>query len=126
MQKLQSRSGRQEKNLIIVFTIAAQDAPTSHSAVLYHTQTGHLMITRISNKKSKCCVLVDTKVIAKGTDRFLLLVWEMRYRVFEARATHYHLFTVTKRKFSMGSLDDGSTNTSKWDLHNTGHGNLQH
>ena len=56
------------ENLIIVPTIAAQDAPTSHSAVLYHEDGSFDDYAYF--KQSPSVVMVDTKVVAKAPTRF--------------------------------------------------------
>ena len=58
------------ENLIIVPTIAAQDAPTSHSAVLYHEDGSFDDYAYF--KQSPSVVMVDTKVVAKAPTRFLV------------------------------------------------------
>lgn len=74
------------KNLIIVPTIAATDAPTSHSAVIY-TEDGAFddYAYFIQNPQ---VVLVDTEVIAKAPTRFLVSgMGDALSTYFEARAT---------------------------------------
>lgn len=72
--------------LIIVPTIAATDAPTSHSAVLY-TPDG-AFDDYAYFKQSPSVVLVDTTVIAKAPTRFLVSgMGDALSTYFEARAT---------------------------------------
>lgn len=72
--------------LIIVPTIAATDAPTSHSAVLY-TEDG-AFDSYAYFKQSPSVVLVDTGVIAKAPVRFLVSgMGDALSTYFEARAT---------------------------------------
>lgn len=74
------------KALIIVPTIAATDAPTSHSAVLY-TPDGSFDDYAYFNQ-SPSVVLVDTAVIAKAPTRFLVSgMGDALSTYFEARAT---------------------------------------
>ncbi|NLL76083.1 MAG: glycerol dehydrogenase [Clostridiales bacterium] len=73
-------------NLIIVPTIAATDAPTSHSAVLY-TPDGSFDDYAYF-KQNPNVVLVDTAVIAKAPVRFLVSgMGDALSTYFEARAT---------------------------------------
>ncbi|NSS85335.1 glycerol dehydrogenase [Enterococcus faecalis] len=75
------------ENLIIVPTIAAQDAPTSHSAVLYHEDGSFDDYAYF--KQSPSVVMVDTKVVAKAPTRFLVAgMGDALSTYFEARATH--------------------------------------
>lgn len=75
------------EKLIIVPTIAAQDAPTSHSAVLYHEDGSFDDYAYF--KQSPSVVLVDTKVVAKAPTRFLVAgMGDALSTYFEARATH--------------------------------------
>ena len=75
----------QGENLIIVPTIAATDAPTSHSAVLY-TPEGEFDDYAYF-KQSPSVVLVDTTVIAKAPTRFLVSgMGDALSTYFEARA----------------------------------------
>ena len=75
----------QGDNLIIVPTIAATDAPTSHSAVLY-TPDG-AFDDYAYFKQSPSVVLVDTTVIAKAPTRFLVSgMGDALATYFEARA----------------------------------------
>lgn len=72
--------------LIIVPTIAATDAPTSHSAVLY-TPDG-AFDDYAYFKQSPSVVLIDTTVIAKAPTRFLVSgMGDAVSTYFEARAT---------------------------------------
>ncbi|MBY0754109.1 glycerol dehydrogenase [Clostridium sardiniense] len=72
--------------LIIVPTIAATDAPTSHSAVLY-TEDG-AFDDYAYFKQSPSVVLVDTTVIANAPTRFLVSgMGDALSTYFEARAT---------------------------------------
>ena len=74
------------ENLIIVPTIAATDAPTSHSAVLY-TEEGEFDDYAYF-KQSPSVVLVDTKIIANAPTRFLVAgMGDALSTLFEARAT---------------------------------------
>ncbi len=76
----------QGDNLIIVPTIAATDAPTSHSAVIY-TEDGAFEYYAFL-KNSPSVVLIDTKVIAKAPTRFLVSgMGDAVSTYFEARAT---------------------------------------
>ncbi|MCP1109992.1 glycerol dehydrogenase [Lachnospiraceae bacterium PF1-21] len=72
--------------LIIVPTIAATDAPTSHSAVLY-TPDG-AFDDYAYFKQSPSVVMIDTTVIAKAPTRFLVSgMGDALSTYFEARAT---------------------------------------
>ena len=72
--------------LIIVPTIAATDAPTSHSAVLY-TEEG-AFDDYAYFKQSPSVVLIDTTVIANAPVRFLVSgMGDALSTYFEARAT---------------------------------------
>lgn len=74
------------ENIIIVPTIAATDAPTSHSAVLYTTDGAFDDYAYF--KQSPSVVLVDTKVIANAPTRFLISgMGDALSTYFEARAT---------------------------------------
>ncbi|MGY3750952.1 glycerol dehydrogenase [Vagococcus acidifermentans] len=74
------------ENLIIVPTIAATDAPTSHSAVLY-TEDGEFDDYAYF-KQSPSVVMVDTKIIANAPTRFLVAgIGDALSTLFEARAT---------------------------------------
>ena len=76
----------QGEALIIVPTIAATDAPTSHSAVLY-TPDG-AFDDYAYFKQSPSVVLIDTTVIAKAPTRFLVSgMGDALSTYFEARAT---------------------------------------
>lgn len=73
-------------NLIVVPTIAATDAPTSHSAVLY-TEDG-AFDDYAYFKQNPSVVLVDTEIIAKAPTRFLVAgMGDALSTYFEARAT---------------------------------------
>ena len=73
--------------LIIVPTIAATDAPTSHSAVLY-TPEGEFDDYAYF-KQSPSVVLVDTTIIANAPTRFLVAgMGDALSTLFEARATN--------------------------------------
>lgn len=72
--------------LIIVPTIAATDAPTSHSAVLY-TEDGSFDDYAYF-KQSPSVVLIDTTIIANAPTRFLVSgMGDALSTYFEARAT---------------------------------------
>ncbi len=72
--------------LIIVPTIAATDAPTSHSAVIY-TEDGKFQDYAYF-KQNPSVVLVDTRVIASAPTRFLVAgMGDALSTYFEARAT---------------------------------------
>lgn len=72
--------------LIIVPTIAATDAPTSHSAVMY-TEDG-AFDDYAYFKQSPSVVLIDTEIIAKAPTRFLVSgMGDALSTYFEARAT---------------------------------------
>lgn len=72
--------------LIIVPTIAATDAPTSHSAVLYTPEGA--FDDYAYYKQSPSVVLVDTTVIALAPTRFLVAgMGDAMSTYFEARAT---------------------------------------
>ena len=72
--------------LIIVPTIAATDAPTSHSAVLYSPDGAFDDYAYF--KQSPSVVLIDTAVIAKAPTRFLVSgMGDALSTYFEARAT---------------------------------------
>lgn len=73
-------------NLIIVPTIAATDAPTSHSAVLY-TEDG-AFDDYAYFKQSPSVVMVDTRIIANAPTRFLVSgMGDALSTYFETRAT---------------------------------------
>lgn len=75
----------QGEALIIVPTIAATDAPTSHSAVLY-TEDG-AFDDYAYFKQSPSVILIDTTVIAKAPVRFLVSgMGDALSTYFEARA----------------------------------------
>jgi glycerol dehydrogenase len=72
--------------LIIVPTIAATDAPTSHSAVLYTPEGAFDDYAYF--KQSPSVVLIDTQVIANAPTRFLVSgMGDALSTYFEARAT---------------------------------------
>lgn len=72
--------------VIIVPTIAATDAPTSHSAVLYTPEGAFDDYAYFSQSPS--VVMVDTAVIAKAPTRFLVSgMGDALSTYFEARAT---------------------------------------
>lgn len=72
-------------NLIIVPTIAATDAPTSHSAVLYTDEGAFESYAYF--KQSPSVVLIDTEVVAKAPVRFLVSgMGDALSTYFEARA----------------------------------------
>lgn len=72
--------------LIIVPTIAATDAPTSHSAVLYTPEGAFDDYAYF--KQSPGVVLIDTTIIAKAPTRFLVSgMGDALSTYFEARAT---------------------------------------
>lgn len=72
--------------LIIVPTIAATDAPTSHSAVLYTPEGAFDDYAYF--KQSPSVVMIDTTVIAKAPTRFLISgMGDAMSTYFEARAT---------------------------------------
>jgi glycerol dehydrogenase len=76
----------QGEHLIIVPTIAATDAPTSHSAVLY-TEEG-AFDDYAYFKQSPDVILIDTTVIAMAPTRFLVSgMGDALSTYFEARAT---------------------------------------
>jgi glycerol dehydrogenase len=76
----------QGEALIIVPTIAATDAPTSHSAVLYTPDGAFDEYAYF--KQSPSVVLVDTAVVAKAPTRFLVSgMGDALSTYFEARAT---------------------------------------
>ncbi len=76
-----------KSRLIIVPTIAATDAPTSHSAVLY-TPDG--AFDDYAYFTSPDVVLIDTKIIAQAPVRFLVSgMGDALSTYFEARANHY-------------------------------------
>lgn len=72
--------------LIIVPTIAATDAPTSHSAVLYTPEGAFDDYAYF--KQSPSVILIDTTIIAKAPTRFLVSgMGDALSTYFEARAT---------------------------------------
>jgi glycerol dehydrogenase len=72
--------------LVIVPTIAATDAPTSHSAVLYTPEGAFDDYAYF--KQSPSVVLIDVSVIAKAPTRFLVSgMGDALSTYFEARAT---------------------------------------
>lgn len=72
--------------LIIVPTIAATDAPTSHSAVMYTDEGAFDDYAYF--KQSPSVILIDTEVIAKAPTRFLVSgMGDALSTYFEARAT---------------------------------------
>jgi glycerol dehydrogenase len=76
----------QGEALIIVPTIAATDAPTSHSAVIYTPEGAFEDYDYF--KQSPSVVLVDTTVIARAPTRFLVSgMGDALSTYFEARAT---------------------------------------
>jgi len=75
------------KALIIVPTIAATDAPTSHSAVLYTNEGAFDDYAYF--RQNPDVVLVDTTVLANAPTRFLVSgMGDALSTYFEARATH--------------------------------------
>lgn len=91
------------EHLIIVPTIAAQDAPTSHSAVLYHADGSFDDYAYF--KQSPSVVLVDTKVVAKAPTRFLVAgMGDALSTYFEARATH-NSYSRVNASLPMGSRE---------------------
>lgn len=75
----------QGSNLIICPTIAATDAPTSHSAVLYTDD--HHFDDYAYFRQNPSVVLIDTKVIANAPARFLISgMGDALSTYFEARA----------------------------------------
>lgn len=73
------------ENLIIVPTIAATDAPTSHSAVLYTSEGAFDDYAYF--KQSPSVILIDTTVIANAPVRFLVSgMGDALSTFFEARA----------------------------------------
>ena len=73
-------------HLIIVPTIAATDAPTSHSAVLYHEDGSFDDYAYF--KQNPSVVLVDTTIIANAPVRFLVAgMGDALSTYFEARAS---------------------------------------
>ena len=80
------------ENLIIVPTIAATDAPTSHSAVIY-TEDGAFEDYAYF-KNSPSVVLIDTKVIAKAPTRFLVSGMGEPEHILWGRVPHNGLWQV--------------------------------
>ncbi|MEG1529021.1 MAG: iron-containing alcohol dehydrogenase, partial [Clostridia bacterium] len=81
-----------KSRLIIVPTIAATDAPTSHSAVLY-TPDG--AFDDYAYFTSPDVVLIDTKIVAQAPVRFLVSgMGDALSTYFEARANHQSFATV--------------------------------
>lgn len=77
----------QGEALIIVPTIAATDAPTSHAAVLYHGDGSFDEYAFF--KQSPSVVLIDTEMIAKAPVRFLVSgMGDALATYFEARAAN--------------------------------------
>lgn len=75
------------EKLIICPTIAATDAPTSHSAVVYHEDDSFEDYFYFNQSPS--VILIDTSVIAKAPVRFLVSgMGDALSTYFEARATH--------------------------------------
>lgn len=73
------------ENLIVVPTIAATDAPTSHSAVLYTPEGAFDDYAYF--KQSPSVILIDTTVIARAPVRFLVSgMGDALSTFFEARA----------------------------------------
>ena len=90
-------------NLIIVPTIAATDAPTSHSAVIYNEDGSFNRYAFF--KKSPDVVLVDLTVIAKAPPRFLVSgMGDALSTYFEARATS-RSFSPVNAGLPCGALD---------------------
>ncbi|MDN6161216.1 MAG: glycerol dehydrogenase [Pisciglobus halotolerans] len=74
------------QNVIVCPTIAAQDAPTSHSAVLYTED--HQFDDYAYFSKNPDVVLMDTSVIAQAPSRFLVAgMGDTLATYYEARAT---------------------------------------
>lgn len=98
------------EHLIIVPTIAATDAPTSHSAVLYHGDGSFDDYAYF--KQSPSVVLVDTTVIAKAPTRFLVAgMGDALSTYFEARATH-NSYSRVNASLPMGSREGLTSNAS--------------
>lgn len=94
------------ENLIIVPTIAATDAPTSHSAVIY-TDDGAFEDYAYF-KQSPSVVLIDTTVIAKAPTRFLVSgMGDALSTYFEARSTS-RSFSKVNAGLPNGALNDES------------------
>lgn len=91
------------EHLIIVPTIAATDAPTSHSAVLYHADGSFDDYAYF--KQSPSVVMVDTKVVAAAPTRFLVAgMGDALSTYFEARATH-NSYSRVNASLPMGSRE---------------------
>ncbi len=91
------------EHLIIVPTIAATDAPTSHSAVLYHADGSFDDYAYF--KQSPSVVMVDTKVVAAAPVRFLVAgMGDALSTYFEARATH-NSYSRVNASLPMGSRE---------------------
>jgi len=85
-------------------TIAATDAPTSHSAVLY-TEDG-AFDDYAYFKQNPSVVLVDTKIIAHAPVRFLVSgMGDALSTYFEARA-NYHSYAAVNAGLPCGSKED--------------------
>lgn len=94
----------QGERLIIVPTIAATDAPTSHSAVLY-TEDG-AFDDYAYFKASPSVVMIDTDVIAKAPTRFLVAgMGDALATYFEARA-NLQSFSAINAGLPNGALED--------------------
>ncbi len=88
-------------NLIIVPTIAATDAPTSHSAVLYHAD--HSFDDYAYFRQSPSVVLIDTTVIANAPARFLVSgMGDALSTYFEARANERCFAKIGKNGVNAG------------------------
>lgn len=97
-------------NLIIVPTIAATDAPTSHSAVLYTPEGAFDDYAYF--KQNPNVVLVDTTVIAKAPTRFLVSgMGDALSTYFEARANQ-RSYSNVNAGLPCGALD-GSCSGAK-------------
>lgn len=93
----------QNRPVIVVPTIAATDAPTSHSAVIYKEDGS--FEDYAYPKKSPDVVLVDTKVIAKAPTRFLVSgMGDALSTIFEARASA-NSFSRVNASLPAGALD---------------------
>lgn len=97
------------ENLIIVPTIAATDAPTSHSAVIY-TEEGAFEDYAYF-KQNPSVVLVDTSVIAKAPARFLVSgMGDALSTYFEARATQ-RSYGYVNAGLPCGAMEDDQLRT---------------
>ncbi len=97
-------------HLIIVPTIAATDAPTSHSAVMYFEDGTFDDYAYF--KQSPSVVLVDTTIIAKAPARFLAAgIGDALSTYFEARANSYSYANINAG-LPMG-VREGLTNGAK-------------